>query len=325
MSTRANYFKLGLFVILSITLLLGLVLALGADALFRKKIVMETYLDQSVQGLEVGSRVKYRGIWIGNVSEINFTHNLYELNKPIEKRLSYVRIEMSLDTQALGGDTKDKLGALLKHETRRGLRVWMASQGLTGAAYLEVDFIDPVRNPPLPIHWTPEHYYIPSAQSKISRMLDSAEAFFTKLEAIDLNQTITNLNQLVRTTTQQVEDARLGKISDQAVALLGEFRQSNDRLRAILNNPGFDAIPKDAAISVAKLRELMESDQLGTTITQMQKTLREVDFLLAGKGGDIEEALGNLRQFTENLKELTENAKRHPSGLLFGKPPKQTK
>jgi ABC-type transporter Mla subunit MlaD len=134
-----------------------------------------------------------------------------------------------------------------------------------------------------------------------------------------------NVNLLVTTTTRQVENANLGKISDQAAGLLADFRKSNERLQAILNSPGFDAIPKDAAASVAKLRELMESDQLGATIAQMQKTLREVDFLLAGKGGDIEEALGNLRQFTENLKELTENAKHHPSGLLFGKPPKPNK
>jgi phospholipid/cholesterol/gamma-HCH transport system substrate-binding protein/paraquat-inducible protein B len=325
MSTRANYFKLGIFVILAFTLLVGFVLMLGADALFLNKVVMETYLDQSVQGVEVGSRVKYRGIWIGNVSEIDFTHNVYQLDKPIEKRHSYVRLQMSLDPRALGGETKDKLGSLLKHEIKRGLRVWMASQGLTGAAYLEVDFLDPDRNPPLPIDWTPENDYIPSAQSKISRMLASAEEVFKKLENIDLQQILTNLNQLVVSTTREVEKANLGKISDEAVNLLSGLQKSSDKLHTILSSPGLESIPKDAAISMTKLRELFESGKLDATISQMQKTLQEVDFLLAGKGGDLEEALANLRQFTENLKELAENAKRHPSQLLFGQPPKPEK
>ena len=35
--------------------------------------------------------------------------------------------------------------------------------------------------------------------------------------------------------------------------------------------------------------------------------------------------LNNLRQITDNLRELSENAKRYPSGVLFGEPPKRDK
>jgi paraquat-inducible protein B len=33
-------------------------------------------------------------------------------------------------------------------------------------------------------------------------------------------------------------------------------------------------------------------------------------------------SLNNLRQITDNLRDLSENAKRYPSGVLFGEPPK---
>ena len=40
-----------------------------------------------------------------------------------------------------------------KSELDRGFRVRLASQGLTGVAYLEADYLDPERNPPLEIDW----------------------------------------------------------------------------------------------------------------------------------------------------------------------------
>jgi hypothetical protein len=33
--------------------------------------------------------------------------------------------------------------------------------------------------------------------------------------------------------------------------------------------------------------------------------------------------LSNLRQITDNLRELSESAKRYPSGVIFGEPPKR--
>ena len=65
-------------------------------------------------------------------------------------------------------------------------------------------------------------------------------------------------------------------------------------------------------------------DSLTNSIAQLQKTLRRIDQLAAGKDNDLEVTLDNLRVLTENLKELSENAKRFPAQLLFGEPPKPT-
>ena len=37
---------------------------------------------------------------------------------------------------------------------------------------------------------------------------------------------------------------------------------------------------------------------------------------------DLASTIANLRQITDNLRDLTEDAKRYPSNLLFGEPPK---
>ncbi len=48
---------------------------------------METYLNESVQGLEVGSKVRYRGVVVGEVRRIGFTYNIYEQDQPMAERV----------------------------------------------------------------------------------------------------------------------------------------------------------------------------------------------------------------------------------------------
>src|SRR5271167_3854136 len=103
MSAQANFFKIGIFVIGATIALVFLLVMLGAGKLFQSKVVMETYFNESVQGLEVGSKVKYRGVVVGEVTRIGFTYTKYQLDKPMEDRLRYVMIEANILPRLIGG------------------------------------------------------------------------------------------------------------------------------------------------------------------------------------------------------------------------------
>jgi hypothetical protein len=51
--------------------------------------------------------------------------------------------------------------------------------------------------------------------------------------------------------------------------------------------------------------------------------MSRLDKMLAGRENDIAVTLNNMRQISDNLRELSENAKRYPSGVIFGEPPRQ--
>ena len=72
MSRPINYFKLGLFILIGFFFLASTVIILGAGKLFTRTITLETYINESINGLEVGSTVKYRGVKIGAVKRIGF-------------------------------------------------------------------------------------------------------------------------------------------------------------------------------------------------------------------------------------------------------------
>ena len=99
-----NYFRLGLFVLAGIGILIALTLVFGAGKFNKKTAIIETYVTGSVTGLEVGAPARYRGVKIGSVIEIDLSGNLYEYKKPIAERKQYVviRIEVPLSKDLTG-------------------------------------------------------------------------------------------------------------------------------------------------------------------------------------------------------------------------------
>ena len=197
MSAKANYFKLGLFIIIAVVLGIAAVLVLGAGRIFQKKYTIETYLDQSVQGIDVGSKVKYRGVHIGSVRRIGFTRDRYPDPKASPTNHSYVLVEIEVNSLPFAMSSPEELIKTLPAEVRLGLRTRLTSQGVTGTSYVEIDYLDPAKYPVPPIDWEPINPYIPSAPSVLSKIVNSAEDLFTKLDQIDFTRIVNNVELLI--------------------------------------------------------------------------------------------------------------------------------
>ena len=348
MSLKANYFKLGLFVIGAIISGAIVLVVIGSGRWFQPKLTIETYFNESVQGLDIGSKLKYRGVSIGEVTRIGFTYNKYQLDRPMAQRARYVLVEAQIEPRLLGGraaagDITNPQNAQM--EIDRGLRVRLAPQGITGTSYLEIDYVDPPP-PILQIDWKPDNTYIPGAPSTVTALINSASEIMDRLHKLDIEATLANLNKLLVTTNDRVAavdtralsqrldrvlaktetkldgiDAK--KLSDEAVALLTELRESNVELKKTLANPALQKLPDDTAAAVARIRAIVDDPNLPKSIGSLSRTLGRIDRILGGGEADLTVTLENLRQITDNLRDLTEDAKRYPANLILGEPPPQ--
>jgi phospholipid/cholesterol/gamma-HCH transport system substrate-binding protein len=70
MAKKTANFMLGLFVILGFFLGVSAIIWVGATSFFQKGQTYITYFDESVQGLQSDSNVKYRGVDVGRVERI---------------------------------------------------------------------------------------------------------------------------------------------------------------------------------------------------------------------------------------------------------------
>jgi ABC-type transporter Mla subunit MlaD len=69
---------------------------LGGRSLLQPTLTVETYFNESVAGLDIGSPVKYRGISMGSVSEIATTSVAYESDLPVDKRKAYIVVRAKI-------------------------------------------------------------------------------------------------------------------------------------------------------------------------------------------------------------------------------------
>jgi paraquat-inducible protein B len=345
MSLKANYFKLGLFVIGGVICAAVLLVIIGSGRVFQQKITIETYFNESVQGLDIGSKVKYRGVVIGEVTKITFTYVKYQQDVPMSERLRYVLVEAQLQPKLLGGKQAAEITGpeAAKIEVARGLRVRSAPQGITGTNYLEIDYVEPPP-PLLPIDWTPDYVYIPSAPSTVTALVNAASDIMEKLRKLDLDETFANLNKLLVTTNERIAaidtkalsqrtervltklETKLDQIaakqlSDEAVALLAEIRQSNADLKKLLANPALQKLPDDAAAAMASVKNLVSDPKLAKAIGNLERSIGRIDRVLGGGETDLASTIENLRRITDNLRELTEETKRYPANVFFGAPP----
>lgn len=125
MSSQANI-RIGLFVVTALSLLVAGIVILGAGHLFRRTQVAETYIEESIQGLDVGSPVKLRGVPIGNVSEIGFVASAYNLPDEALAGGRYdklVLIRFNLRDKALAGYAGKDTDEIVRRLVADGLRL----------------------------------------------------------------------------------------------------------------------------------------------------------------------------------------------------------
>lgn len=163
MASQKTKFALGLFVTCGIGMVFLAVIWLGMSRYFKKGQYYATYFNESVQGLDVDSPVKYRGVSVGRVERIVVAPdaNLIQVVLKIEP-------DQKLDNNIV---------AQLK------------SVGITGSMFVELDRKKngvPDLSPSL--SFPSEYPIVASKPSNIYKMLHSIDDALNQIRAMDLEK-----------------------------------------------------------------------------------------------------------------------------------------
>lgn len=304
---KSRHYRTGLFVLAGLLILVIFVFFLGARNLFQKKFILETYFDESVHGLDVGSTVKYRGVAIGNVKDISFVQDAYDLpNEAENPQGRYVLVKMSL--RDVFDYTNNSMKPLIAKMIADGLRVKITSQGLTGTAYLEIDYVNPEHNPPMNISWTPKSFYIPSTRSTFTKIGASIDELIKKIDKADIDKLVRNLDTLVITMDKGINEAKIAELSSSSINMINEFQHTSKKFREFISSPSVQSFPS----------------KMETAVNSMNSSMNRLNTILSNNQGDISRTVENLRAVSEDLREFSGNAKRNPSSLIFSDSPTQS-
>ena len=289
-NSNPNYFRLGLFVLAAIGVLLTIILIFGSGQLFKKSFMIETYVKQSVTGLDAGAAVRFRGVKIGQVTSINLSGDVYEREVPMPERREYVVVRM----QIFGDKVQlDHLETYLKDN----LRARIKSMGITGVNYVELDFYSSASQySPLAYTWSPEYPVVPSMPNQADEIISGIQKLISALNGLDVDG------------TQKKFDALLGNLNK---LMAGDGK----------DNAGLINSVKDLNVLLDRIAKVTDKDQLNILMRELVATMVSLRQTVTTVQGDTTATLENLRQASERLNEFTRVASQSPSTLIWGEPP----
>jgi len=357
MSTKPNYFKIGVFIIVAFILVLIAIVVFGAGLFTGEDVYFETYFDGSVSGLNIGAPMENRGVRMGRVEKITFARDEYEIPMDSEENIkygNYVVVLLSVEKENLIEMSADERREAVRRLTGLGLRIRLATNLLTGQAYLQGTYIDPNKYPALEVPWEPKHFYISSAPGEFTTMKQSVDNILGMLEKIDTKRIGDLIEELLFSADKAVDDANIPGISsgiqklvanaDQAVkemntAAISEAKKLVANANRAIDDVNVSAISNElqnllaeARLTNQNLQELLKKPEetssqianVAVMVANLNKALLRIDRLLSNQTPQIEQTLNNLREVSEDLKDLTSELKQHPSQLIFSEPPPQS-
>ena len=320
---RSPAFRTGLFVLAGIVAVIAVVFVLSGGG-FSHSEHFESYFRESVQGLNVGSAVEFRGVTIGKVTNIGLVSAEYPpQNATVLSEAVYhqVVVRFSVDPQKLGPDVN------IEQAVKDGLRIHVAPQGITGLAYLELGF-QPSAVPPQKVPWKPRTDVIPTVPSTLTQLSDALQHFLTSVDNVKIDKVISNLSSLVGTLNSEITSGDAHQTLRNANMVLADLDTqlkgadlpgTTAALRNLAGGNQTQAIMKQFATASEGLAK--SSAAMPRLLAETQNTVAQANEATVTIERQLLPALRNIDAASASLRELSATLERDPSILLRGSPP----
>jgi phospholipid/cholesterol/gamma-HCH transport system substrate-binding protein len=304
-ATEVHKFQVGVFVIIATFIAIGTVIWLGASRYFEDTEEFVSYFTESVQGLDPGAAVKYRGVPSGRVAQIR-----------IAPDPELIEVAMDIDVETARVIRKDP-----------NLRSMLQLSGITGLRYVEIDRRSgPALRQSPTLTFEPPAEVLPSAQSSFKEVQSALGDIYDQFMQMSLPSIAAEARGTLEAANALLRDERIG-------TMLSNFERTSQSTSAIAKNletmtagvrlgPAVD----NATQATAAARELFANLTTGATAQQFADTLEQINRLAQAAQQvvlGLQYTVDRLDRTVDNLQGLTSEVRNQPSLLLFSAPPEQ--
>jgi phospholipid/cholesterol/gamma-HCH transport system substrate-binding protein len=286
MSNRGNKYKVGILVFVAFFALILSLLSLGITKYFRETYEFMTMVNSSVQGLEKGAKVKFKGVTVGQVTKI-------QLDSESESNNIFIIMEFDPKAFAQNSAPTDKgipkvfdEGELLfrkdlSKNVKKGLRCQLQYLGITGSQYIEMSYYDPEKNPVKNVKLYQDHPpYLPSIESvSVTNILAEAQDAVKKIAKINFEKISKEIEKFLVAANKLIND-------------------------------------KDTQATMKDMQEI--SANLKILTARLNKTLNEKN--MAEFSDKFNQTINNINSMVVSTRALVEYLEKNPESVIRGKP-----
>ena len=302
MARRVSTFMIGLFVTIGIIIGVSIIVWIGASQYFEKGTMYVTYFDESVQGLQRDSSVKYRGVEVGRIVKIGVAPD----NKLIE-------VVMKIN---------------LKNDLERNTMTQLKAVGITGIVFVELDQQHAAAMKLSPqIGFPTEYPVIPSRPSETKQILAGIYEVIDKINDVDFQ----GISDKIKATAQSADDflssGQTKRILSNLESSTAALDKSMKSLEKIIADGNLGGTVTEARQALAEARSLISALNYEVKALRLKDTAAKANQVMDTLGRtartsavDIQTSTESLRRASESLERLLERIEANPSDLFFGRP-----
>ncbi len=296
MEPKQHYLIVGIFVLLTMLAGIGFVVWLAGFKQHGDFALYQTYVKESVNGLGVGSPVKYRGVEVGKVKTITIPHENPES----------IRILLEVDARTP-----------ITTETVAVLQL----QGITGTSYIELkgttatgQQLESSENGVPTIPSAPSEFRqivdsVPAILEKFSDLADKLGNFASDENSARFASIMTNLDKF---------SGDVGGENGQGQSLIAELHQTAAAIGQAANS-----ISKIANGSRADTQKILS--ETANTVEKINGLVENTGKLSQASAQDLHELLLEMKKTARDIQSLSRELKENPSQIIIPAKPNGVK
>jgi paraquat-inducible protein B len=319
---------IGAFVVGALALVIAGVTLLAGTRWFGDSRTYIAYFPGSVKGLRVGAPVDFRGVAIGQVTDISLRYNGADGSMQIPVTMQLEPERMAIVGEARGIEDRAELDQLIQ----RGLRAQLQVQSIvTGLLFVQLDFFPDARLRLLGVEGDPPE--LPT----IASTLDQLEQTLAEVTP-QVPDLLRNVNTLLREVSTGLSEGRsevgqilddlsvftashskatpaLDRLVEDGSAAVGAIRATATTADTILsqNQVAIDATLKELQATVVAVRRM--ADQVNNLVAENREGLQ--DFTSSGRY-EITGLAQDAQRMVNQITRVAEDLERDPARFFFG-------
>jgi paraquat-inducible protein B len=301
MGRQLNPTTIGAFVVGAIVLMLVGALLFGGNTFFQEKVPYVLFFESSVEGLNVGAPVVFRGVQVGQVTEIAAIADPQTFDVRIKVLVEFVRGVIRVGEE--GQRFQDQRVAV-QRLIQRGLRASLRMQSfVTGLLYVALDFYPDTPSKLLSLD--PTHPELPTIPSDMDQLKSTLQQGMAELKKLPLEAVFAEVLTLLQRANALLELPEL----KQALVTLQDVMTG---ARQLLHNADAQVEVLGSTLGGTAEVAARAMETLRVTLLDAQKLVRDVDSQVAPLAGGAKETLTAARsalgQAQKSLGTLTDAA-----------------